>query len=379
MTVVVRPIATRRRRIADLAQRLGASPRITVGSGQRCRGFARLPRFTGFTLVELLVVIAIIATLIGLLLPAVQSAREAARRTQCMGNMRQIGLAVLGYESARRSFPAGSTTDTPALYGPYYSTWTVDILPFIEQAQLYELWKGKTNTANPLLPVPICGGDLKQSFQTTAIRETSVPIYTCPSDFDTKSLVKPDSGSSTDMGMSWAPGSYRAVSGYSLGQGGSEYWDDPTYVSSVSEQKMPSQWRGAMHNISLNPGSGNRKMLPVRLRQILDGTTRTLMVGEYHTTTQPGRRTLWSYAYTSYNQSSGFPESRTLLADYVRCMTIGGGGIDTCKRAWGSLHSGGNMVFTRCDGSTRVIDSEIDMTVFCAATTIQGGEAESLP
>jgi len=332
----------------------------------------------GFTLVELLVVIAIIATLIGLLLPAVQSAREAARRTQCMGNMRQIGLAVLGYESARRSFPAGSTTETPALYGPYYSTWTVDILPFIEQAQLYESWKGKKNTVNPSLPVPICGGNLPQQFQTTAIRETLVPIYLCPSDVDTKSLKNPDSGGGTDMSVGWAPGSYRAVSGYSLGQGGSEYWDDPTYSSSVSEQRMPANWRGSMYNISLDPGTG-RKMSPVKLRQVTDGSTRTLMVGEYHTSTQPGRRTLWSYAYTSYNQSSGFPESRILLPDYVRCMNIGGGGIDTCKRAWGSLHSGGNMVFTRCDGSTRVIDSDIDMTIFCAATTIQGGEAESLP
>ncbi len=377
MTYVVRPIARRRQRSDGLAYRRGEHPRSNVGSVPRIGGVSRRVCI-GFTLVELLVVIAIIATLIGLLLPAVQSAREAARRTQCMGNMRQIGLAVLGYESARRSFPAGSTTETPALYGPYYSTWTVDILPFIEQAQLYESWKGKKNAANPSLPVPISGGNLPQSFQSKDIRETSVPIYLCPSDLDTKSLKNPDSGSSTDMGMGWAPGSYRAVSGYSLGQTGSEYWDDPTYSSSVSEQKMPANWRGAMYNISLNPGTG-RKLNPVKLRQVSDGTTRTLMVGEYHTTTQPGRRTLWSYAYTSYNQSSAFPESRILLADYVRCMNIGGGGIDTCKRAWGSLHSGGNMVFTRCDGSTRVIDSEIDMTVFCAATTIQGGEAESLP
>ena len=354
-----------------MARRFGMSHGWRMGRSPT----PKRPSAQGFTLVELLVVIAIIATLIGLLLPAVQSAREAARRTQCMSNMRQIGLAVLAHESARRSFPAGSTTETPALNGPYYTTWTVDILPFLELAPLYETWKGVKDPLEPSRPPPICGGVVQQGILTTRIRETIVEAYVCPSDIETRSLQRPETGPETRL---WAPGSYRAVSGYSLGQGGTEYWDDPGYIS-LSEQRMPAAWRGAMHNISTNPGDGVRKLLPVRLRQLADGASKTLMVGEYHTTSNQSRRTFWSYAYTSYNQSSAFPESRILLPDYVRCHQIGGGGVDTCKRGWGSLHANGIMVFGRCDGSTRLVEPEIDMTVFCAAATIQGGESTSLP
>src|SRR4051794_7951368 len=95
----------------------------------------------GFTLIELLVVIAIIAVLIALLLPAVQQAREAARRTQCKNNLKQIGLALANYESTFTSFP-------PARIGRYangisgtwddgWASWAVMILPYLEQSNLY--------------------------------------------------------------------------------------------------------------------------------------------------------------------------------------------------------------------------------------------------
>jgi len=121
----------------------------------------------GFTLVELLVVIAIIGILVALLLPAVQAAREAARRSQCMNNLRQIGLGVLNFEQSNGHLPAGSTTRTPQLSGPYYSTWSVDILPQLEQQAVYELWHPEAGFSRGI---------------NRALRETFLQVYLCPSD-----------------------------------------------------------------------------------------------------------------------------------------------------------------------------------------------------
>jgi len=98
----------------------------------------------GFTLVELLVVIAIIGILIGMLLPAVQQVREAARRTECMNNLRQIGLATISFHDAHEAFPPARTASSNQVLplfvknGP--DSWFVRILPFIEQNNLYALW-----------------------------------------------------------------------------------------------------------------------------------------------------------------------------------------------------------------------------------------------
>ena len=114
---------------------------------------------SAFTLIELLVVIAIIAILIALLLPAVQQAREAARRSSCQNNMKQIGLAVHNYHDVHRRFPIGSR-------GPSYAVnWRGSLLPFLDQATVY-------NLASPFAPGT--GG-------YTALRNLLIPVYKCPS------------------------------------------------------------------------------------------------------------------------------------------------------------------------------------------------------
>ena len=112
----------------------------------------------GFTLIELLVVIAIIAVLIALLLPAVQQAREAARRSQCKNNLKQLGLAMHNYESTHRTFPGGlSTPSASGITG--YATTLVEMLPYVEQAQIYnqynfsKIWLNQTyGTGSQAIP-----------------------------------------------------------------------------------------------------------------------------------------------------------------------------------------------------------------------------------
>lgn len=315
----------------------------------------------GFTLVELLVVIAIIGVLVALLLPAVQAAREAARRSQCMNNLRQVGLAALNFEQSNQTFPAGSTTTSSRIGGPYIGTWAIDILPFMEQQNVYDLW-------NP--------NALLRTASNQELRESFLNVYHCPSDIELDVLAKPESGPGRNV--QWAPSSYRAMSGHSPGINGDHYWDNPEAAKESYETDMPLELRGALYTVATRPSRGKRQFSPVQLAQISDGTSNTFLVGEYQTATYQSRRSFWAYAYTSYNQSSAFFESRTLIADYIKCINIGGGGAHTCKRSWGSLHSGGAIQFVFCDGSVHSISPDVDMEIFVATATIQNEEIQTL-
>lgn len=151
----------------------------------------RRTRFTGFTLIELLVVIAIIAILVALLLPAVQQAREAARRSQCKNNVKQLGLALHNYHDTMGVFPVGATWgDRP--------NWRAFLLPYLDQAPLYSklningggfyAHSPGCDSANPTLGCGYSG--------STILRNLAIAVYRCPSN--------PNSAfNHADMGLSY--------------------------------------------------------------------------------------------------------------------------------------------------------------------------------
>ena len=172
---------------------------------------------SGFTLVELLVVIAIIGILIGMLLPAVQQVREAARRTECLNNMRQVGLAAINYESAFMKFPNNGVTNgatvgaqnnsIQAAYNltltrsngfPLTQSWISNILPQLEQQNLLTLWKGNVNatTINAAGNCPV---------------EESVNALSCPSRGQRFTTVSDDPSMAGSVSNRFFSGDYAAV------------------------------------------------------------------------------------------------------------------------------------------------------------------------
>jgi prepilin-type N-terminal cleavage/methylation domain-containing protein len=127
----------------------------------------------GFTLVELLVVIAIIGILVALLLPAIQAAREAARRTQCINHLKQIGLAILNYNAARKEFPTGGTIpwhEADSSFRDGYG-WAFQILPYVEEESIKQLANDYTKAAT----------GPQRAEANRKVRTALIPFYACPS------------------------------------------------------------------------------------------------------------------------------------------------------------------------------------------------------
>lgn len=305
-------------------------------------------RTRGFTLVELLVVIAIIGVLVALLLPAVQQAREAARRMQCSANLRQVGLALHNYHDTFLEFPPGRITEGNCCGTKSLSNWAIMILPFLEQGNLYERYDNRF---------------FNEDTQNEFVREAEVDIYQCPSDPVSSKLENPASGPGS--GIAYRHGSYRCVGGRSDGSG---WWDNNQATS------LPSEWKGLLHAV------GTLGLDTERMASIVDGTSNTIVVGEMSTLTTTRRGTFWAYSYTSYNGSDVTGQPRTMLNDYDKCVDIGGtGGSNACKRGWGSFHAGGGLEFLLADGSVTMIPRTIDGQVWMNAATIAGSEPTSLP
>ncbi len=335
------------------------------------RGGAR----SGFTLVELLVVIAIIGTLIALLLPAISAAREAARRTQCMNNIRQLSLGCINFESARGAFPYGRKYDSWDTF-----TFTQLILPFCEEKAVYENYTFLTkkgfvqNTPGPNGPI---GNDAK----TRAARMAVLPNFCCPSDSNAPAQ---NEFNTTDYGF------YRMNFKGCAGSG-------DMYGAATDATKGP--WGlGVFGVIS---GQSFDKRFPGALRRdIRDGSSKTLLLSEGVVPTiaswgGPMSETVYGNMSGSLFSGSITPNSTSPDRPLGPCPKDQGDGeykapcLSLGSTAWytpsaagayaaaRSYHAGGVNV-SLADGSCTFVTDTINISVWRGLATRNGGETVNI-
>jgi prepilin-type N-terminal cleavage/methylation domain-containing protein/prepilin-type processing-associated H-X9-DG protein len=313
----------------------------------------------GFTLVELLVVIAIIGVLVALLLPAVQAAREAARRNQCQSNLKQLSLGLLNYESANGRFPPAfefRKTDNPGTLTNIGPNWAIRTLPYVEQAPLYA-------RIDKTVTVPGQKEPLISHANNAPVREMAIESFLCPT--DTYNRVPLQIGPAANPQI-WARGNYAASAGNGPLLSG--------YGHSITGPNSPG-WLDPKRRGAIGPN------VAVRLKEITDGTTNTFLLGEVRAGITPGdRRGAWALGqagasmiiwYGSTGDANG-PNVCNEDSDDIAGLTLADEGLmaaecmpayyqtgETNQATTRSLHpSGVNMGMA--DGSAHFISDSID-------------------
>ncbi len=278
----------------------------------------------GFTLIELLVVIAIIAVLISLLLPAVQQAREAARKSQCRNNLKQLGLAFHSYHDSHLVLPNSEVGGIGTLSK---ASAFLAILPYIDQSPMYNLYNFSLGNSDPA-NLPVVSQRLPAFLCPSAVIRRPVPITGCDAN-------------------DRAPGTYAFSTGST----------DPYGVNNGS---------------IVNTITGKS-----RLADILDGSSNTLLAGEsawnfpdYLFTSGPcNGQVRWGFSYwaSPYPLATAF----STMAPFNPKIRDG----DSARLShFRSDHQDGTVCFVLCDGSVRFITQNIDQTILDALATRAGGE-----
>jgi prepilin-type processing-associated H-X9-DG protein len=313
-----------------------------------------------------LVVIAIIGILVALLLPAIQAAREAARRAQCQSNLRNVALAVLNYESQNKTLPIGSVFPTPVgqiqTNFNFRQNWVIESLPYMENQPLYDSF----NFEQPIRH------DVNRDE-----RGTELAVMLCPS--DPYNRVFYQGAPATTQGDNWARGNYAA----NVGNGAIH--TDPIHriVGKVSPgwNGVDPTTRATTNNLFHRHRGVIGPNVSSKLSQITDGTSKTIMLGEIRAGVHDGDpRGLWAFGHAGGNLLAWFgfggdsngPNYCGVDSDDVgsdrldcndpqlaaECMTCHqGSGFDQATSR--SAHVGGVHV-AMCDGSVQFISDDIE-------------------
>jgi prepilin-type processing-associated H-X9-DG protein len=320
--------------------------------------FANPRRTAAFTLVELLVVVAIIATLVALLLPAVQAARESSRRSNCQNNMKQLSLALINYHGARQIFPPGHVRrnklgDSGDKNG---YAWGAFILPYVEEQRLFERFATSMQRTS--------GDFFGEPADVKAALKTSVAMFRCPSDSKAP-LTSTFPGCTTEC----------AVSCYTGNLGGFANAPSSNFLGSFDMGGDPTNERASI-NVGImwpkSDGNGIMSQGACRIDDILDGTSKTILLGEV-TWEKSQRQFVFGAAnldHVTGSQSANQNLRLGLVPINANVNDAGtwGSAPDATNTnneqrhtylGWHSSHPGGaNVSF--CDGSVRLLEQTIE-------------------
>lgn len=332
----------------------------------------------GFTLVELLVVIAIIGVLVALLLPAIQAAREAARRTQCVNNLRQLAVASLNHHDVYKHFPTGGwgwfwVGDPDRGFGKEQpGGWAYNLLPFFEQQALHDL--GKDGDPDVL--------SRDQRSSASQVVQQPIAMITCPSRRPSEGVfpMSTNNGGTSGLFNSLTPdfagrSDYAINSGHvqnEIGQGPRNYNDAKTFAWQSDQRAMQEQLTGISYERS-----------EVNLRRVSDGTSNTYMIGEKHifyedylTGRDRGDNETWCTGFNNDNFRVTSRDNGTSEAVPIADSQPIPAGENNIYR-FGSPHSGGaNMAM--CDGSVTTISFDVDWQIHRDLGNREDGNPASL-